>query len=196
MKKLWVALLLIGGTVKAADRIVVEVYLDRDNWPRPVGRSVNLVSTFFEAADVDVKWHLGKKPQTIADNTLAVAVRLAAKAPAEASPLALASAKPFAPPPGEITLYVDRVEAFLEQIRVDAEFLLGYILAHELGHVLQGTDYHAPGGIMKAHWTQRERMEMISLQLKFTERDVAAIRRGPYAQAGAINSTRFPEGHR
>jgi len=31
--------------------------------------------------------------------------------------------------------------------------LLGRVMAHEIGHLLLGIDYHGPVGVMRAEWT-------------------------------------------
>src|SRR5690348_6263299 len=38
----------------------------------------------------------------------------------------------------------------------DVASLLGYVAAHEIGHLLLGTNSHAVAGIMHAHWTAGE----------------------------------------
>jgi len=34
--------------------------------------------------------------------------------------------------------------------------LLGHVMAHEIGHLLQGTTQHSESGIMKARWTGQD----------------------------------------
>jgi hypothetical protein len=49
--------------------------------------------------------------------------------------------------------------------------LLGHVLAHEIGHVLQGVARHSETGIMKVHWSQREIIDMNKVWLQFTPLD-------------------------
>jgi len=56
--------------------------------------------------------------------------------------------------------------------------LLGHVLAHEIGHILQGTDRHSETGLMKARWDSREIMAMDWKPLSFTADDVVLIRIG------------------
>jgi hypothetical protein len=56
--------------------------------------------------------------------------------------------------------------------------MLGYTLAHEIGHILMETDGHSWEGVMKAHWDHNDLMEMAHGDLRFTERDRQAIVRG------------------
>ena len=52
------------------------------------------------------------------------------------------------------------------------------MLAHEIGHVLQGSARHSEIGIMKANWSEREVMSMATKQLQFTRLDIELIREG------------------
>ena len=55
------------------------------------------------------------------------------------------------------TVYVDRVEWLARAAASDLSALLGWAIAHELGHLLMGTAGHGlGGGIMRAEWTREE----------------------------------------
>jgi hypothetical protein len=56
--------------------------------------------------------------------------------------------------------------------------LLGHVIAHELGHILKGTDGHADRGIMKAQWSARDLAQMTFRPLSFTREDAELIREG------------------
>ncbi|MFN7933074.1 MAG: hypothetical protein U0R19_07085 [Bryobacteraceae bacterium] len=49
--------------------------------------------------------------------------------------------------------------------------LLGHVLAHEIGHVLQGIDRHSPSGLMQEHWSIQEIKNMAAKPLRFTDYD-------------------------
>lgn len=51
------------------------------------------------------------------------------------------------------TIYVDRVEQMAEISKSNVAVLLGRAVAHELGHLLLGTNDHGAGGLMRANWT-------------------------------------------
>jgi hypothetical protein len=53
--------------------------------------------------------------------------------------------------------------------------VLGYVLAHEIVHILEGQELHSPSGIMKGHWNSRDFAEMQGAGLKFTEMDIDQI---------------------
>src|SRR5882672_7463931 len=50
------------------------------------------------------------------------------------------------------TVFSDRIDAAAARVGVDAGTLLGRVMAHEVGHLLLGTDYHSTGGVMRAEW--------------------------------------------
>ena len=55
---------------------------------------------------------------------------------------------------------------------------MGHVLAHEITHVLQGTNFHAVSGVMKAVWESGECRRMTVHPLMFTATDILLIRHG------------------
>jgi hypothetical protein len=54
--------------------------------------------------------------------------------------------------------------------------VFGYVLAHEIGHVLQGTARHSDVGVMRARWASSDFVEMGKVLLTFTKEDEEQIR--------------------
>lgn len=54
------------------------------------------------------------------------------------------------------TVYVDRVRSLAEGARIDRATVLGRALAHEIGHLILGSNDHSDSGIMRATWTARQ----------------------------------------
>ena len=48
--------------------------------------------------------------------------------------------------------FYDRIGATAQQYRTDVGKLLGYVMAHELGHILLAGGSHSPTGIMSDRW--------------------------------------------
>jgi hypothetical protein len=74
-----------------------------------------------------------------------------------------------------------RIEVFFDRVLKNAApmvapNLLGHVLAHEIGHVLEGIDRHSEEGIMKAHWTADDYERMYPQPMRFAPEDVALIR--------------------
>jgi len=49
-------------------------------------------------------------------------------------------------------LFYDRASLVHEISHISMATILGHGIAHELGHLLLGTNSHAPAGIMRARW--------------------------------------------
>jgi hypothetical protein len=54
------------------------------------------------------------------------------------------------------TVFVDRVEALAGQARADGWALVGRVMAHEVGHLLLGTNAHSDTGLMREFWTVKD----------------------------------------
>ncbi len=77
-----------------------------------------------------------------------------------------------------ITLFTDRFVTAAQINPFATASLISNVLAHEIGHVLQGSARHSQIGIMKANWSAREVMSMATKQLQFTRFDIELIREG------------------
>ena len=56
--------------------------------------------------------------------------------------------------------------------------LLGYTVAHEVTHILEGVARHSQSGIMKAHWGLEDQYQMRRGRLGFAAEDVGLIYQG------------------
>ena len=50
------------------------------------------------------------------------------------------------------SVFADRIGVAAQRVSVDAGTLLGRVMAHEIGHLLLGIDYHGAAGVMRADW--------------------------------------------
>jgi|SRR5580704_15973431 hypothetical protein len=109
-------------------------------------------SQLFERIGVELHWSCQHHP--------GILVRLAPRAPRGFRKGTLAYALPFAREGVRVTVFYDRLEPILEDHLSFAGNIFGHVLAHEIGHVLERLDSHAPTGLMQAHWTEKEFAEM------------------------------------
>ena len=72
--------------------------------------------------------------------------------------------------------YFQAVQATSAQHHGDSGVLLGFVMAHELGHLLLGAG-HTPDGVMQAAWSQKQMDALRQRWLRFTEEGAARIRR-------------------
>jgi hypothetical protein len=83
------------------------------------------------------------------------------------------------------TVYVDRVAALGDAAGMNLATLLGYAIAHEIGHLLLGTSAHGTRGLMRPLWSRDELRRGRRADWLFTETEVNAIRaRRAAARAG------------
>lgn len=73
------------------------------------------------------------------------------------------------------TVFVDRVERIAGLSETDAALLLGRAIAHELGHLLLGTNAHSASGLMRAQWRPADIRRHASADWVLTREDAAAI---------------------
>jgi hypothetical protein len=104
-------------------------------------------------------------------------------------PGALGYALPYCKGGTRIHLLVDRVSNHLLVLSKTtpswyAGTVLGHVMAHELGHVLEASVRHADSGVMKARWDDRDFSEMQSHPLAFDVAEVELIRIGVLREAG------------
>ncbi len=73
-------------------------------------------------------------------------------------------------------IFYDRATALQADWKVGLADILGNVMAHELGHLLLGTNSHSHIGIMKAHW-QAEELRLLSRgDLGFTDQQADHMR--------------------
>ena len=51
------------------------------------------------------------------------------------------------------TVFADRIGSAATRVGVEPGTLLGRVMAHEIGHLLLGVDYHGSAGVMRAEWS-------------------------------------------
>jgi hypothetical protein len=73
---------------------------------------------------------------------------------------------------------MDQIEPAVRLNPLSSGFLLGYVLAHEIGHVLQGVARHSETGVMKNRWSLLEVVNMKYDRLHFTALDATLILEG------------------
>lgn len=79
------------------------------------------------------------------------------------------------------TVFMDRILAIAQRTAVPSGSLLGRAIAHEVGHLLLGTNAHARSGLMREIWTDAELMLDRPEDWRFAdaERDALAAYTGP-----------------
>jgi hypothetical protein len=74
-------------------------------------------------------------------------------------------------------IFHDRVQALAAECReVGSSVILGYVLAHEIGHLLLGSNSHSTNGIMSAAWFRKELRRLARGDLLFEYPQAQRIR--------------------
>ncbi len=158
--------------------------------PLLLGRAEALATSMFARIGVRLRWKVGGPRDPNGRQTLPeteIVIRFASKTPGGFHPGAPAYALPYAPQSGvRVTILWDRVLAPVVGNRDESVAFLGHVLAHEIGHVLQGVVQHSEEGLMKAQWTPQDRMQMRMGPLSFTDYDVQLIRLAMASRQGAV----------
>ena len=76
--------------------------------------------------------------------------------PASLHPGAMAFSELYATGGGSITVLLDRLKPMVENNPDASAVLLGHVLAHEMGHILQGIKRHSTTGVLKEQWSAME----------------------------------------
>jgi hypothetical protein len=72
--------------------------------------------------------------------------------------------------------YFQAVQATSEKHHGDPGVLLGFVMAHELGHLILGAG-HTPDGVMQAAWGQKQMDALRQRWLRFNQQNAVRIRR-------------------
>jgi hypothetical protein len=171
----WAALLVASGA-RAGDsapppKLTLMVCLDPNGKAASIDPGRAAATGIFKRAGIHLDWRTSEKP-CLAGGGIVVTVSFAT--PSEDHRGALAYALPYERT--HIILLYDRILDAVSRPRVPS--LMGYVLAHEIGHMLQGVARHSTAGIMKAHWNYLDYADMELGRLEFTVEDTALIRDG------------------
>jgi hypothetical protein len=73
------------------------------------------------------------------------------------------------------TIYVDRVQWLAAQSGVESPFVIGMAIAHEIGHLLLGTNKHSASGLMRAVWSRQQLQRHEATDWRFTKDQAAGM---------------------
>ena len=73
------------------------------------------------------------------------------------------------------TVFADRITAVAARLQIDRATLLGRTLAHEVGHLLLGTNVHATDGLMRGDWPNQILRADSARDWRFTRPEVDHI---------------------
>ncbi len=166
------AVLLAGGVAgtsgRAAvilDSLSVRIYDNAGVLAAGRARAIKRATEILGRADLAVDWRdcpargvLARGACTAPPEPGELAVRLVRAPKRDSNPRALGTAL-IDKTTGRGTLatvYGDRVSAMANQGRHDQWAMIGGVMAHEIGHLLLGTNSHTDSGLMRQIWTVQD----------------------------------------
>jgi hypothetical protein len=146
-----------------------------------MARAQAIVTSVFSEAGVRIEWLPARQCRNADANVFRL--EMDAEVPARFGPEAMAYALPYGPSGTAIHIFCNRV---IQTHRDLPGEVLGHVIAHEIGHVLEGIARHSADGLMKPRWDVRDYCKMRSGLLPFAGEDVVLMqlslrRRSPAA---------------
>jgi hypothetical protein len=159
-----------GGSASAKQSAQIRVFNLARVSERDLSQAEGEVSRIFAEADMEVHWAVGalddraslitdQSPQNsspagcrVARHARELRLQLLQHAPRGVAPGTLGFSLPCAAFGIDSTIFVDHCESVTYQILASFSKVLGYTIAHELGHLLLRSSEHSPTGLMRARW--------------------------------------------
>jgi hypothetical protein len=167
-----------------ANPVTVRVYETARLDPSVKTAALNLARTTLAAATVDVSWkpcapgaRAGACHRPPTGELVLRIVRSTVEHDGGSLPLGDALVDTASGEAILATVYLDRVARVAKAARMDMRVLLGYAIAHELGHLLLASSTHNTRGLMRPIWRNAELRSARSADWSFTAQEIAAIRR-------------------
>jgi hypothetical protein len=165
---LFAGMRLWAGTIRPVPERTVQVCMQRSADLLAEGAAQAQASEIFARIGIRVVW---RDPHSCRESDGFIKISLRDRTPQTLRPNALAYALPYEGT--HIVVFYDRVQGIIASIRT--KNLLAYVLVHELTHILEGTDYHAGSGIMKASWNIDDFSAMALRSLDFSAADLVLL---------------------
>jgi len=73
------------------------------------------------------------------------------------------------------TIFADHLERLAARVRLNRGTLLGLTMAHEIGHLLLGTNLHATEGLMRARWTDETLRHRVTQEWQFSSAEISQL---------------------
>src|SRR5215831_6916182 len=154
---------------------IVEVFLPPIHGPGPVRafmQAQEVVDAIYAEIGVRVVWtHAHSRPPGCTKQPLHAQIVVAlGSSEYFHNAEAMAFASPFTKRGPCVTLFVDRITSEIRNNPLHAGNVIGHVLAHEMGHILQGLARHAEDRVMKSTFSQHDLYQMwLREHLHFTE---------------------------
>ena len=86
------------------------------------------------------------------------------------------AAQPEKGTPATASVFYSRVQELAKGGTAPVPVILGHAVAHEIGHLLLGSNSHSPLGLMRAQWSRQDLRNAATDNLLFTREETEAMR--------------------
>ena len=162
----------LGAVIRERDPIPVCIEGDINSTNQfTIGQAELIAARPFREIRIALQWH--NAPSACPEEREPVRVRVWAHTPIDYHRGASGTSRPYDGVHAEI--FLDRMQSSVEGAVLTA--LVGHVLAHEIAHVLGGSDGHA-AGVMRPSFSREDIRRMALVPLRFPESYVILIRDG------------------
>ena len=166
----WIVAAAVAATAMAGDQPKIQVCTSSTVQTGPdIPRAQQIAHTIFEQAGVEIEWVSLK-----ACGADAIRIKVQGNTPEGDHGKAYAYALPYEG--HTIVVLYDRIVQ--GNGRSAAARVLAHVLAHEIGHILEGVARHSETGTLKPTFTAKDRATMARENIGFAPEDVDLIRLG------------------
>lgn len=148
------------------------------------GYAVRLAAAIFGDAGVSVRWTYGRRCPA---DRAAIRISFESGRPDSFKPEAIAYAflEGGHIEGSQIVVMTDRVKRFADKkVMGDGNDALACVMAHEVGHILEGIARHSKAGIMKAVFDDEDAYRIMRRTLQFDAYDVELMQNGIARRSG------------
>ena len=166
-------------TAQSQVEVMLRVHTSGNTSSLIVGPAMSEASRVLGTAGVRIRWEFAGRPRNHdvhdCEGTAGqvIDLLLTDRGTKDAHVGVLGYAMPLARTGTQVVIFTDPVAALAP---LSKRTLLGYTIAHEVGHILIGTFSHSPSGVMQAHWRPADYSLMTVLLLSFTAEDADTMR--------------------
>jgi hypothetical protein len=199
-----------GAAAVILDSLVIRVYDSTGIMPPERARAISRADSILSRADIDIEWIECPAPKAgrispscstpPAPGELVVRLVNAPSGEQSARRQALGySLIDMATGTGTMaTLFLDRITRLANGARFERATVLGRALAHEVGHLILGSNEHSATGIMRENWTAADLVNSTAREWQFLPSQGQQMRHARINSTGgaatAGGDSRLPQG--
>ena len=166
-------------------RLAVSIQNQPGVSPDTLAEASRHVIRVYAAAGIEVLWHDYPTPPAGADYAVSLIITTSPPSLKGAPTEILGVAASVKSRCGLVAWALwHHITAFAEAQGRAPGLVLGYVIAHEIGHLLMPPPSHSTDGLMRASWRPADLDDAERDQLRFTDKEAQVMRRRMAAEAG------------